>query len=86
MIGNHFFMEDNARPHMAASTQTYLENRGIPKIGWPSQSPDLNPIENVWLKMKREIARKKKYLNQQSHSNDTTCLGIFVMIGCFKAI
>ena len=53
-------MEDNARPHTAASTQTYLENRGIPKIGWPPQSPDLNPIENVWLKMKREIARKIK--------------------------
>ena len=40
-------MEDNARAYTAALAQTYLENRGIPKIEWPPQSPDLNPIENV---------------------------------------
>ena len=83
-----FVMEDNARPHTAASTQTYLENRGIPKVGWAPQSLDLNPIENVWLKIKREIARKKKVFKSAdgSHGNDTTRLGIFVMRGCFKAM
>lgn len=44
---SYFFMEDNARPHNAASTQRYHENRGIPKIEWPPQSPDLNPIEII---------------------------------------
>ena len=53
-------MEDNARPHTAAKTQEYLENKGNHKIDWPPQSPDLNPIENVCLHMKREIARQKK--------------------------
>ena len=45
---------------MAALTQTYFENRGIQKIEWSPQSPDLNQIENVWLKMKRAISRHKK--------------------------
>ena len=29
-----------------------LESRGIRLIFWPAFSPDLNPIENVWNKMK----------------------------------
>ena len=40
-------MEDNARPLTAANTQKYLEDSRAPKINWPPQSPDLNPIENV---------------------------------------
>ena len=48
-------MEDNVRP-----TQKYLEDSRIPKIDYLPQSPNLNPIENVWLRMKREIAKQKK--------------------------
>ena len=53
-------MEDNARPHTTANTQKYLEDSRVPKTDWPPQSPDLNPIENVWLRKKREIAKRKK--------------------------
>ena len=53
-------MEDDARPHTAATIQKYPEDTKILKIDRPPQSPDLNPIENVWLRMKREIARRKK--------------------------
>jgi hypothetical protein len=28
-------------------------------IDWPAQSPDLNPIENVWAIMKRSITTQK---------------------------
>ena len=49
-------MEDNAPAHNAlvtrASRSTYL----LSCLPWPSCSPDLNPVEEIWRRMKDEIA------------------------------
>lgn len=49
------FMQDNAPPHRAIVTRHYLETEQIPVLDWPSVSPDMNPIENVWSHMKRQL-------------------------------
>ena len=54
-----FFQQDNARPHVSASTRNFLNSRGVNVIGWPSLSPDLNPIENVWALMKHEVEQRE---------------------------
>jgi transposase len=50
-----FFMQDNAKAHYAAATRADLQERDIQVINWPPFSPDLNPIEMVWNKMKDYI-------------------------------
>jgi hypothetical protein len=49
------FMQDNAPIHKAKKTMKWFEEMGIPVIDWPPYSPDLNPIENLWRKLKELV-------------------------------
>jgi transposase len=51
-------MQDNAPGHSARATLDDLRARGIAPIVWPALSPDLNPIETLWDKIKDYVEAK----------------------------
>jgi transposase len=56
---------DNLSPHKGASVQRLIEKAGAEILFLPSYSPDLNPIEKMWSKVKSDL-RTTEARNQQA--------------------
>lgn len=55
MLNCTTFQQDSAPCHVAKTVMNWMKTQRVQVLEWPGNSPDLNPIENLWYLMKRKV-------------------------------
>lgn len=53
------FQHDNDPKHTSGVVKEFLRSQSVTVLDWPPYSPDINPIENLWSRVKKMVAKKR---------------------------
>src|ERR1700722_18470670 len=78
--------QDNDSKHQCRVAKQFLCKEVPEIIDWPSNSPDVNPVENLWSIIKRRVEKQKpknleeldKFLHDEWDKTDTVVLNHLV--------
>lgn len=64
-LSEFIFQQDNDPKHTSKLAKEFIRENNLVCMTWPAQSPDMNPIENLWGIIKEKVAvLKPKNLNE----------------------
>ena len=63
-------MQNNAPIHTAKKVRLWFEMYGVEVMEWPPYSPDLNPIEHLWYRLKQLVYERHSELLRVSRNDD----------------
>lgn len=66
--GECIFMHDGAPCHRSKVVNQYLTEKNVTVLDWPGNSPDMNPIENIWGVLKQRLACERITSKQELFS------------------
>ena len=55
--GRGTFQHDHAPSHNSKLIKNFTQENNVNILDWPVNSPDLNPIENLWSLVKRRLGK-----------------------------
>ena len=57
--------QDGATPHTSKETKEFLAENNIQILQWPPNSPDINPVENVWTILKDFVEKRNPQTKEE---------------------
>jgi transposase len=76
LLTGRVLMQDGAKPHTATNTISFLNSVNVDVLPrWPPNSPDLNPIEELWGVLNRRVAQFHPHTREELELAVKLCWG-----------